>query len=561
VPRTTLGLGLGSLVLVALASSALARLPLDARTVTVQLLAINDFHGNLEPPDGANGLINRVPAGGAEYLATHLANAVAEQPNSIIVAAGDVIGASPLVSSLFHDEPTVAAMNAMHLAVTSVGNHEFDKGQPELLRLARGGCHPVDGCQAGATFPGARFEYLSANVVRTGTKAPLFRATAVRRVGGVKIGFIGETLQDTPRIVSPAGTRGLTFLDEATMANAQARALARQGVHAIVLLIHEGGRQSADDAAADPNGCADFKGAIVPIVQRLTPEIRVVISGHTHRFYNCEIAGHVVTSAASYGRMITRVSLDIDSATDRVVHAKALNEVVTRDVAKDPEQTRLLARYEPLAKSAGDRSVGTISADIVRDANAAGESPLGDVIADAQLAATRGPEAGGAVVAFMNGGGIRADLAARRAGQAAAPSELTYRDLFAVQPFGNVVTVITLTGDQIKQVLEQQFDNPRPGERSMLQVSNGFTYEYRNTGPAGQHVDASSIVIQGRRLEPSDRVRVAAPDFVIDSGLYPALRAGAERKAGVIDIDALVAYVKTHSPLVPGPQDRIRRLD
>ncbi|HJZ78603.1 MAG TPA: bifunctional metallophosphatase/5'-nucleotidase [Vicinamibacterales bacterium] len=560
MPRTTLGSGLAAIAVVALASSGLTR-RLEAPAVTVQILAINDFHGNLEPPDGANGLINGTPAGGAEYLATHLARAVAEQPNSIVVAAGDVIGASPLFSSLFHDEPTIAAMNAMHLAVTSVGNHEFDKGLPELLRLARGGCHPVDGCQAGATFPGARFQYLSANVVRTGTDAPPFSATAVRTVGGVKIGFIGETLQDTPRIVSPAGTRGLTFLDEATRANAQAQALARQGVHAIVLLIHEGGSQSADDAAADPNGCADFTGAIVPIAQRLTSEIRVVISGHTHRFYNCEIAGHVVTSAASYGRMITRVSLRIDRATDRVVHASAVNEVVTRDVAKDPEQTRLLERYAPLAKAAGDRSVGTIRADIVRSANAAGESPLGDVIADAELAATRAPEAGGAVVAFMNGGGIRADLLARGAGQAAAQSEVTYRDLFAVQPFGNVLTVITLTGEQIKQVLEQQFDNPRPGQRLMLQVSNGFTYEYRNTAPAAQHVDAASIVIQGRRLEPSDRVRVVASDFVIDSRLYPALTAGTERKVAVTDIDALVAYVKARSPLAPGPQDRIRRLD
>ncbi|HKB14169.1 MAG TPA: bifunctional metallophosphatase/5'-nucleotidase, partial [Vicinamibacterales bacterium] len=559
MPTTTPGPRFAAIVVVAVACSGLVRLPREAPTVTVQVLAINDFHGNLEPPAGANGLINGKPAGGAEYLATHLARAVAEQPNSIVVGAGDVIGASPLVSSLFHDEPTVAAMNAMHLAVTSVGNHEFDKGQPELFRLARGGCHPIEGCQAGTTFRGARFQYLSANVVRTRTRAPLFRATAVRTVGGVKIGFIGETLRDTPRIVSPAGTRGLTFLDEATIANAQARALARQGVHAIVLLIHEGGRQAPEDAAADPNGCADFTGSIVPIVRRLTSEIRVVISGHTHRFYNCEIDGHVVTSAASYGRMITRVALQIDRSTDRVVRASAVNEVVTRDVAKDPEQTRLLERYEPLARAAGDRVVGTISEDVKRDANAAGESPLGEVIADAELAATSAPEAGGAVIAFMNSGGIRADLVARRSGQGGAPAELTYRDLFTVQPFGNVLAVITLTGEQVRQVLEQQFDNPGPGQRSMLQVSNGFTYEYRNTAPAGQHIDPASIMIQGRRLAPGDRVRVVASDFVIDSGLYPALGAGTDRTAGMIDIDAFVAYVKARSPLVAGPLDRIRR--
>src|SRR4051812_20964242 len=222
----------------------------------VQLLAINDFHGNLEPPSGSNGLVNGVAAGGAAYLATHLANAVAKNPNSIIVSAGDVIGASPLVSSLSHDEATIEAMNAMNLAISSVGNHEFDKGIAELLRMKRGGCHPIDGCQ-GETFGGAHFDYLAANVVRTGTTTPIFPASAVRTVGGVKIGFIGETLKGTPGIVSPWATKELTFLDEADAANAEAARLKQLGVNAIVLLIHQGGRQRPDAGEIEPNGCAN----------------------------------------------------------------------------------------------------------------------------------------------------------------------------------------------------------------------------------------------------------------------------------------------------------------
>jgi 5'-nucleotidase len=259
--------------------------------------------------------------------------------------------------------------------------------------------------------------------------------------------------------------------------------------------------------------------------------------------------------------MITRVTLEIDRQTDRIVRASAVNEVVTRDVAKDPAHTQLLAQYEALAMTTANRVVGAASADIVRTANAAGESALGDLIADAQLAATSAPEAGGAVVALMNTGGIRADLVAATTNAANRPGELTYRDLFAVQPFGNVLTVITLSGAQIKELLEEQFDNPGPGQRTMLQVSRGFSYQYHLTAPAGQHVDATSIRLVGRPLDPGDRLRVAASDFVIDSGLYPVLKVGSDRVAGVADIEALVAYVKTHSPLVIASRDRIVRMN
>lgn len=502
--------------------------------VTVQILAINDFHGNLEPPSGSNGQIGSTPAGGAEYLATHLERAVAENPNSIVVGAGDIIGASPLVSSLFRDEPALQATTAMHLSVSSVGNHEFDKGVRDLLRLKRG------------------FQYLSANVVKTATGATLFPPTIVRRVGGVNVGFIGETLKGTPDIVAAASTRGLGFLDEAATANAYASRLKRRGVHAIVLLIHEGGRQHPSSGLADPNGCADFTGAIVPIVEKLSMDIPVVVSGHTHDFYNCRIGGHLVTSASSFGRMITRITLTIDRVTDRVINAAAVNEIVTRDVPKNPAQTRIVEKYAALSAARANAHVGTAAADLVQKENAARESSLGDIIADAQLAATSAAAAGGAEVAFMNSGGIRADVSA---------GDVTYRQLYEVQPFGNVLNVVTLTGDTLKRLLEQQFDNPSPGETNVLQVSNGFSYRYRSSAPAGQHVDADSITINGRRIGATDRVRVAASNFLVDGGSYPVLREGTEKVIGVPDIDALVEYFKTHSPVAAGPQNRIVRVD
>jgi 5'-nucleotidase len=561
--RPAIGRRLALVVLpvAALAAAAAAGQGRSAASVTVQLLAINDFHGNLEPPTGSNGLIGRTPAGGAEYLATHLKNAIARNPNAIVVAAGDLIGASPLVSALFHDEPTIESLNAMNLAVSSVGNHEFDRGQDELRRMQAGGCHPSDGCQDGDGFAGARFQYLSANVVaQVGEKsAPLFPATAIRTIAGVKIGFIGETLKNTPRIVTPTGVRGLTFLDEATTANAYAAELKQKGVRAIVLLIHEGGEQSPN---VDPNGCSGFSGAIARIAEKLSPDIKVVISGHTHQFYICTIAGHSVTSASAFGRMITRVELKIDPADDTITSVSATNETVGRAGAKDSGQTRIIAKYAAVAAPVANRVVGSVTRDIRRAATRAGESALGDLIADAQLASASPADKGGAVVAFTNSGGIRADLVANNRSGTERPGQITYSELFTVQPFSNVMTVQTMTGSMIKRLLEQQFGGLAAGTNRILQVSSGFAYSYRVSAPAGQHVAPGSITIGGRVIGPNDRVRVATNNFLAEGGDgFTVFREGTDQLGGDIDVDALVVYFRTHSPVGPGLQNRIVRLD
>ena len=531
--------------------------------VTVRLLAINDFHGNLEPPTGGNGFVNGTEAGGAEYLATHLKNDVAGHPLALIVSAGDLIGASPLTSGLFHDEPTIEAMNAMNVSVSSVGNHEFDHGTLELLRMQNGGCHPVDGCRDGDRFAGAAFQYLAANVVHETTRMPFMPATAIRTIGGVRIGFIGETLRSTKDIVVPASTAGLTFLDEAATANRDAADLTRQGVRAIVLLIHQGGEQHPPaHVAADPNGCAGLTGPILSIAGKLSPDIKVVISGHTHQFYNCAIAGHTVTSAGAYGRLLTRIDLTIDPASDAITNVAATNEVVTRDVPKDAAQTAIIAKYEALSAGVANRVVGSVTADILREPNAAGESSLGDVIADAQLAATHGAADGGADIALMNPGGIRSDLVAARPDATGEPRPVTYKALYQVQPFGNTLTVLTMTGDMIARLLERQFDNPDPGDRTVLQISSGLTYRYSMNGPAGHHVEPRSIMLNGRALAAGDRVRVAANDYLSGGGdRMTIFSEGTRKTVGVVDVDALVAYFASHSPIAPGARNRIVRTD
>ncbi len=528
------------------------------RDTEVRLLAINDFHGNLQPPTGSSGRIatgptTTVDAGGAEYLATHFERLRAGHRHTFSVAAGDNIGGTPLLSGLFHDEPTIESLNAMGLDVSGVGNHEFDEGWRELRRMQDGGCHPVDGCQDGDPFTGAFFQYLAANVFFTGTKRTVLPPYEIERAGREDVAFIGLTLEGTPLIVTPAGVEGLEFRDEVVTTNALVAKLRRDGIETIVVLIHEGGQQTAPFANGfmDINRCDNFTGAIKPIVEALDSEVDAVVSAHTHQPYVCNFNGIPTTSAASFGRLITAIDMRIDGGSGDVELVQAKNHIVTRDVPKNEAQTRLIAEYDELSAPIANRVVGSASADITRAANRAGESALGDVIADAQLAATAPSDFGGAVVAFMNPGGIRADVLA---------GEVTYGELFTVQPFNNVMTVKTMTGDMIRRLLEQQFNNPTPGALRILQVSEGFTYSYDATQPAGSRV--SNIAIGGTPISPTASYRVAMNNFLAEGGDgFSVFREGTDQLGGEIDLDALVRYFMENSPVAPGPQDRITRLD
>jgi 5'-nucleotidase len=512
-------------------------------TVDVQVVGINDFHGNLEPP---SGLVSGAPAGGIEYLATHVKALEARNPRrTVVVSAGDLIGASPLLSALFHDEPTIEAMNDLGLDVNSVGNHEFDEGAAELLRMQNGGCHPADGCLDGDGFAGADFRFLSANVERESTGRTLFPPYVVKRFDGVKVAFIGETLEGTPQIVTPSGVAGLRFHDEADTINALVPRLRRQGVRTIVALIHEGGVPVADGQCVS--------GPIRDIVERTSREVDVFMTGHTHQIYNCVVDGRPVTSAGSFGKLLTDVDMTIDRGSGQPKTIRADNLVVTRDVAKDPDQTALIAKYKAIAGPIGDRVIGTAAADITRAATPAGESALGDVIADSQLEATQPTGFGGAQIAFMNPGGIRTDIAA---------GPVTFAEAFTVQPFGNSLVTMTLTGAQIERVLEQQVwpsDTP-DASGTVLQVSAGLHYAWDPARPAGDRIDPASITLGGLPLVPTQSYRVTVNNFLADGGDgFTVLREGTDRLGGAVDLDALAAYFRAHVSVAPGPRDRIAR--
>ena len=513
--------------------------------VVIQLLAINDLHGHLGAPGGTNGRVGSVPAGGAAYLAAHLSR-LADGLPTLVVAAGDLVGASPLVSGMFHDEPIIEALNAMELSVSAVGNHEFDEGIAELLRLANGGCHPKDGCQDGDEFTGARFQYLAANVVGSKTAAPIFPPTAVRRIGGVTVGFIGLTYQATWQIVPPEVNREVVFLDEAPVINRYAAELKRRGVNVVAVLVHEGGRQAGDESASDPSACREFGGSIVGLSEQLTTDVDVVVSGHTHAAYICRVGDRLVTSAGSYGRVVTRIRLTVDPSRARPVQVDADNQIVTRELAPDPGVARIVEKYTALVKGKAGEVVGSVSHDLREAPGPDGRSELGTIIADAQLAAAQ--RAGDpAAVAFMNAGGVRADIVKA---EGAGPGAVTFADLFAVQPFGNTVMAFTITGDVLGQLLEQQFDNPRPGQRRTLYASSGFSYRADLSAPAGRRVDLRSIRLGGNLVLPSDSVRVVTTDFLLGGGDgMSVLGQSSDRMAIATDIDALTDYFRRNSPV------------
>ncbi len=536
--------------------------------IHVQVLAFNDFHGALEPPQGSSGRVlaprpdpqagetgtpvtgraagpqQEILAGGAAYLATHLQNLRDKNPNTVVVSAGDLLGASPLMSSLFRDEPIILAMNRIGLDYSAIGNHEFDRGLDEIVRLQKGGCNPTDGCYTNVPFPGASFRYLASNITSARQENTGFLPYAIRNVAGAKIAFIGLSLEGTPKLVAPTSVAGLHFESEVEAANALVPELKKQGIGAIVALLHQGGAQTGTY-----NECVGLAGDIVPIVEALDPAIDVVLSSHTHFAYNCTLQGRLLTSAASAGRIITDIDIAIDPQTKRVVTKAANNVIVTRDVQGDAQIQSIIDQYKSLAAPLANKVISHTPSPISKVPNAAGESAMGNLLADAHLAATAPTDLGGAVIAFVNPGGIRSDLSTTPTG------EITYAAAFTVQPFGNTLATMTVSGDQIHTLLEQQFSGPQP---NMLAVSKGFTYTWLKDAAQGNHVPPKSIKLNGVTIDPNASYRITANSFLAGGGdRFEILKQGRDVLGGALDLDALGLYLKAHDPLSPPQTDRV----
>lgn len=529
--------------------------PRGSEPAQVRLLTINDLHGNLEPPAGSDGRIvdetgQTVDAGGAAYLATHLRRL--RDRNTVLVAAGDLIGASPLLSAAYRDEPTVALLGHLGLRTSAVGNHELDEGIAELDRIMNGGCHPDDGCSPAGTWKGSEFDFLGANVVREGGGEHVLPPYYVMTINGVKVGFIGLVTRTTPNLVTTSGIKGLEFTDEVRAAGKVSRELTRRGVKAQVVLVHEGDQI---DPGQSPDACPVIPGAGSRIASGLAPEIDLVIGGHSHQAYLCtteDPAGQdrYHTQGSSFGRVITQIDFRVDKRTGDVIRSSVVadNHVVTRDVTPDPDTVRFVDTWKDRVSAVADKQVGTITAGIGRAQGPSGESALGNLIADAQLEAT----GGNAEIALMNPGGVRADLTYAQRG-AEGDGVVTYGEAFTAQPFSNLMQVVTLTGAQLKALLEQQWTAERT---QVLLPSASLTYTADLTKPFGSRV--SDIKINGTPVTDVQQIRVAANDFLAGGGNgFTVFTRGTDPWSGPLDIDAFAAYLSAHSPVSPPATNRI----
>ena len=612
-------------IAVTVAAATVVGLPTAAsaapKDVTVQLLAMNDFHGRITEttgsdsqlltspgPDGVYGVnpatkVNddvTTTVGGSAYVATTVKSLRSSFQKttggphaSFFVGAGDLVSASPFESSVFKDEPTIEVLNAMGLDVSSVGNHEFDRGTDELRRISaatdgtytddvtacEGVTVGVDGCFGtdGHEFEGADFPYLAANVISNATGQPMLPPYQVLTTpANQKVALIGVVTRTTPTIVSPTGIADVHFIDEADAVNTWVPKLKKMGIQAIGVLVHEGGTAgNAMPTAYD--GCAGLTGPILDINQRVDPAVDLIISAHTHNAYNCMLPDktgrkRLVTQAGYYGRLITDIRLSLDRRSgdvDRAATYRATNVPVVR-TNPDPAVAGIVKYWNDRAAAAGNVVVGSITADITRafggtDANGkpienrGGESSLGNLVAQAQLEALQTAQYGHPVVAFMNPGGLRTDLtyAASQGGE--APGQVTFRELFNVQPFSNTVNAVTLTGAGIKDVLEQQFPSPARSTQLVLGTSAGFSYSYDLKAPVGSRVKASSITLNGTPIDAATTYRVVANSFLIAGGdSFTAFKKGTDPITGPVDADTAVDYFRKHSPVSPPPADHAK---
>ena len=550
-------------------------------TLRISVLAFNDLHGNLEPPllgirEQVNQVATTVPAGGIAYMASAIQLLKAKNPLHAVVSAGDMIGATPLISALFLDEPTIEAVNAIGIDFNAVGNHEFDKGVAELERMRQGGCAQftrLKPCLVNTAFPGANFEFLAANVKKENGNT-LFPAYGIKvfKQGGheVKVGFVGMTLQGTPLIVTPAGVKGVQFESEAQTANALVPILKAQGVSALVLVIHEGG--TVQGGPNDPN-CPGLTGDIIPILNQLDSAFDVVVSGHTHRAYACDYQKFnpakpfLLTSAGQYGTMLTHIELEVDALQRKVTRKSAHNLIIQSEsftnaagvlvvpttqlpqFTPHPEVARIVATYKAASAEQAARQITRRPQSFTRAGTPSGETALGNLIADAQWAATAPADKGAADFALMNPGGVRADLIVPPGGGA-----VNYSQLFSIQPFGNTLTVKTFTGQLVKELLESQYRQDRP---RILYPSAQLTYQVDLKQPVGQRV--SDIRIKGQDLQLSARYRVTMNSFLATGGdTFSIFNRGTDVLGGDLDVDALTDYLAKNPGLTPPQTGRIR---
>lgn len=493
----------------------------------IQLLGINDFHGQLN----VTRLVNGRPAGRADYLAAYLRKRAAENENTLLLHAGDMIGASPPVSALLRDEPTIEFLNRMGFDIGTIGNHEFDRGSDELLRLLTGSSP-----SAVKDYSGSQFPWIAANVINQKSGKPFLPPYKIINISGIPIGFIGVIMRETPAITAPDSVKDLIFTDEAEAINKYARELQKQGVRAIVVLAHVPGESR-------PNG-QQASGQLIDLAHLVGDEVDVIFGGHSHTYLNSVVDGKLLVQAYSYGTAFSDVDIEIDPQTKNIVRKHAEIVTVYQDrIEPASDITRIIDRYEKKVESAVNRYIGTAAIPITAEQNISGESALGNLIADSQRSAMNTD------FAFTNPEGIRADIDAGR---------VTWGNLFGVLPFSNLLVKMDLTGSQIREVLNQQW---QPNITRILQIS-GITYTWDDSRPKGEKV-IDIYLPDGAKLEPAKIYSVTVNTYLANGGdNFTVFLNGINRVTGPNDIDALEKYIQQlPQPFSYAIDGRIKRMN
>ena len=534
------------------------------KPIELQLLALNDFHGFLNPSsfDEPGITQGKVQAGGVAFLATKINELSRDKSNSLVVGVGDMIGASPLVSALLQDEPAIEALNALGMRYSALGNHEFDYGLATLMRLIHGGCpsvgtpsadNPNAGCLQGRPFTGATFQYLASNVFDAKTGATIVPASATATIEGVRVGFVGADLTETPRITLAKNVAGLKFTAEVQGINNEVAKLKAQGIRSIVVMVHLGG---VFEGKVDPTNCAGLKGPILELGRALDPEVDVILSAHSHRAYICNLGAKLLTQGASYGHLLTQIQLEIDRASGEIISKAAKHVLIdSTAIAPDPKLQALVAAAQNATNAVALQPVGTLADTVTRTADRSGESDLSRLISDAQLAAAKSSDTGSAVIALVNEGGVRTDLPPIPYTGTEPGTPIVYGDIYSVHPFGNEIQVLELTGAELKDVLEQSLD---VGDHII--ASDSLRYSVSASAAPGKRVIASTMHLNGKPIAPTDRLRVAINNYLVGGGSGQTQLIGKPIIASAgLDRDALVAYLKAGA-LKDFRQMRVTRL-
>jgi 5'-nucleotidase len=483
--------------------------------IQVQLLGVNDFHGQLNKYQRVSGTL----AGGAEFLAAYLKKYRQENPNTLLVHAGDMVGGSPPISSQFQDEPTVEFLNLLHFDVGTPGNHELDQGVNEMTRLIYGGFHKKTG-----NFQGSSTSYTSANIILKQSRTPLLPQYVIKQIDGIQIGFIGVvTAADTNLYVAPEQRKEVEVTDEVSAINQTVQLLKKKGVKAIVVLAH-------DSASSDQNG-KNPRGTLVEMAAKIDPEVDVIFAGHSHEYANTVVAGKLIVQAYSYGIAFSQVNLEIDHQTKDVVKKQARIIITAHDkMTPDKETISLIDKYREKLSSYFNQVIGTMPDEISRNPDINGESSLAKMIGESER------EAMGAEMAFVHQGEMRYNL---------KKGNITIEDLYTDLPFGHSIKKLILTGEQIKLALEQQW---RQGQEDDRLQTVGFTYSWDPNAPIGKRI-VSVKDRSGQELQPKKEYQVAISDYLAAGGdEFTAFEQGRIQEAGPPVVETLINHIQKNYP-------------